>query len=442
MQFSRQKNFFVVLILAAVLTSGASFAFKGDKNFIASEKIKFEIGKNNFLANIVGGLPKNKLKVAPTPPLPPEKLKNPPAIINAVYVTGYSAGNQSYLKYLSNLFNQTQINAVVIDIKGSDGKITYNSGSEEVKKYSLSGDMISDIDYLVRFFHDQNIYVIGRIAVFQDPQYAMVRPELAIYNIEKSSLINPEKSERILWKDNNGLYWLDPASKDVWAYNVSLAKDAFYHGFDEINFDYVRFATDGDMKNMGFPIYDKKIAKAEVIKEFFKYLRTELKGEKISADLFGLTTINTDDMGIGQIIENAFENFDYVCPMVYPSHYANGFIGFRNPAEHPYEVVKYSMDNAKNKERILFENIKNEIIKRSEVKGMPAASLQLLNPLPEMQPLAKIRPWLQDFDMGADYTAEMVKKEISATADSLAKDYAGYMLWNPSNKYTKEAIIK
>ena len=103
---------------------------------------------------------------------------------------------------------------------------------------------------MVKFFHNQNIYVIGRIAVFEDPVYSKARPELAIYNkSETTDLSNP-----VLWQDNNGLSWLDPASKDVWDYDISLAKDAFYNGFDEVNFDYVRFPTDGKTEDMGFPV--------------------------------------------------------------------------------------------------------------------------------------------------------------------------------------------
>jgi len=338
----------------------------------------------------------------PLPPPPPEKLINPPEIIKAVYVTGYSAGSRKYLNYLSNLFETTEINAVVIDIKDYSGLVSYKSGAVDAKRYNLYNWAIKDIDALVRFFHDKNIYVIGRITVFEDPAFSKVRPDLAVYDTEKTTdLASPEPGRRVLWQDNNGLSWLDPASKDVWDYNISLAKDAFYHGFDEMNFDYVRFPSDGKTEVMGFPVWDGKKAKAEIIKEFFKYTRQQLAGEKISVDLFGQTTVNKDDMGIGQVIEDAFESFDYISPMVYPSHYINGFIGFANPAEHPYEIVKYSMDSA-------------------------IARL----------PLAKFRPWLQDFNMGADYTADMVKAEIKATQDALGVEYNGFMLWNPSNIYT------
>lgn len=347
--------------------------------------------------NILGGRqniePENQqdnLAVLPVLP-PPEKLTSPPEIINAIYVTGWSAGSKAYLSYLDNLFQTTQINAVVIDIKDYSGLVSYNSGA------------IADIDGLVRHLHEKNVYIIGRITVFEDPAFAKIHPEFAIFD-ERKTAESPESSRRVLWQDNKGLFWLDPASKDVWDYNISLAKDVFYHGFDEVNFDYVRFPSDGNIKNMGFPVWSQKQTMAQVIESFFKYLRASLPEEKISVDLFGQTTTSTDDMGIGQIIENAFLNFDYVCPMLYPSHYAVGFYGFENPAEHPYEVIKYSLDNA---------------LIRADGYSV------------------KFRPWLQDFDMGADYTTEMVQLEIQAAKDSLGEEFCGYMLWNPSNVYTR-----
>jgi hypothetical protein len=310
---------------------------------------------------------------------------------------------------------------VVIDIKGSDGYVSYGSTLPDVKKYNLTNYAIKDINALIEFFHSQNIYVIGRIAVFEDPVYSRARPEFAIY--DKVLCQTTLHGEPCLWRDNNGLSWLDPASKDVWNYNISLANDAFFnHGFDEINFDYVRFPTDGNTENMGFPVWDGDPpaggSKAEVIKDFFKYLRANLPNEKISVDLFGLTTVNYNDMGIGQVIENAFGNFDYICPMVYPSHYAKGFIGFENPAGHPYEVIKYSMDSA---------------IARLYKLHTPGVCKVCKS---------KIRPWLQDFNMGAIYTSEMVKQEIQATKDSLGDNYSGFMLWNPSNIYTQGAVLK
>lgn len=434
MDFSRWNNFYVVLVLILFLTFGVFVFSESNKNISAfSPQIVFEINKQ-----IIQNNPTEIIKY-------PEKLSNPPKVVKAVYVTGYSASRKEYLNYLSEMFKKTEINAVVVDIKGSDGFVNYSAGTQEVKNNNLSRNLIRDINSLVNFFHDQNIYVIGRIAVFEDPVFAKAHPELALYNIAKTEALNSTgtvSTERVLWQDNNRLAWMDPSSKDVWDYNINLAKDAFLHGFDEINFDYIRFATDGDMQNIGYPFYNGVKPRAEVINEFFKYTRAQLPGEKISADLFGLTTVNEDDMGIGQLITNTFENYDFIAPMVYPSHYADGFIGFANPAEYPYEVIKYSLLKGVAQQEKYLKARTEEISKKEEFYGTPAAESNFEVPVEDLKPIAKFRPWIQDFNMGADYTADMIKQEIKAVEDSLGENYSGFMLWNPSNIYTTDAVLK
>ena len=314
------------------------------------------------------------------------KLSNPPEIIKAIYITALSAGSQQYIKYLDNLLEITEINAVVIDIKDYSGQITI----------SVPGGLIQKL-------HDKGIYVIARMVIFEDPTLAKIRPDLAIYDKLKTT----DPKNPLLWVDNNNLSWIDPASKEAWDYNISIAKDAVNYGFDELNFDYIRFPADGKIEDMGFPFWDKKVSMRLVIKEFFQKLRESLPDVKLSVDLFGYSTVSTDDMGIGQVLEDSFDYFDYISPMVYPSHYKDGFRGYSNPAEYPYEVIKYSMQEA----------IKKQALSK-----------------------VKFRPWLQDFNMGADYTVEMVKAEIKAVTDVLGKDFYGFMLWNASNVYTTGAI--
>jgi hypothetical protein len=207
MEFSRLENFLVVLIMAAALTTGVSFALQN--NFDFASQAAAVSGSQIGLPPATGV--QGTLSQIPTPPPLPQKLSNPPEIIQSVYVTGYSAGNKKYLNYLSNLFKNTEINSAVVDIKGSSGYVSYASGAEEVKKYSLTNYAISDIDALIRFFHDQNIYVIARIAVFEDPVYSKFRPDLAIYDKTKTA----DKTKPVLWRDNHGLSWFDPSSKDV-----------------------------------------------------------------------------------------------------------------------------------------------------------------------------------------------------------------------------------
>ena len=428
MILSNREKILISLLVVLIVSAGIFFGLKAKSYFVA---------KTSAVSVKLAAADLSGIKTADPIYVPPQKLANPPEIVKAIYVTGYSAGTKKYLAYLTDLFKNTEINTVVVDIKGSDGYVTYASGASDVKKYDLTDHAIPDIDALVNFLHSQNIYVIGRIANFEDPVYSKAKPRLAIYNKNKTTdLSNP-----VLWQDNNGLSWLDPASKDVWNYNISLAKDAFYHGFDEVNFDYVRFPSDGKSADMGFPVYDGKKSKSEVIKDFFQYVRTNLPNAKISVDLFGQTTTNIDDMGIGQIIENAFENFDYISPMAYPSHYINGFDGFDNPAEHPYEIVKYAMDTALTRENA-FEAEKQDLsMNNNDILGLADLSQAPIS-TPVMIPLAKFRPWLQDFNMGAEYTADMVDQEIKATQDALGNNYSGFMLWNAGNIYTQSAVLK
>jgi len=353
-----------------------------------------------------------------------KKLQNPPEVISAIYLTSWSAGSDKYVNgYLENIFKNTEINAVVIDIKDYTGYVSYNSQAEKVLKYKTSKNIIVDLSGLIKKLHEKNIYVIARLSVFEDPVLAMARPDLAVYDL---SLPLPLITRERLWKDNNGLHWIDPSSKEAWDYNISIAKDALSRGFDEINFDYIRFPSDGKTENMTFPYWDGVTPRHLVIKNFFERIRQELPDAKLSVDLFGQATINYDDLGIGQIIEDSFEYFDYVCPMVYPSHYAKDFMGFENPALYPYDIVKYSMESAIERQKVYKKllGLTEQVGNGQEIK------------------LAKIRPWLQDFNMGAVYTAEMVKEQITAIKEALEENYAGYLMWNPSNVYKAEALEK
>ncbi len=335
-------------------------------------------------------------------------LKNPPKVIKAIYSTGWSAGSVKKVNYFVDLIKNTELNALVIDIKDYSGTVSYKMDVELIKKYGAVEVKVPKINSLIKKLHDQGIYVIARIAVFQDPILAKARPDLALQSVSKG----------ITWKDRKDLAWMDPASQEVWDYNIAIAKDAAARGFDEINFDYIRFASDGNMADIKYLVWDGKTPKQKVIGSFAKYFREALPGAKISADVFGLVTINYDDLGIGQKLEEILPYFDYVAPMVYPSHYASGFDGYANPALYPYEVVYGSMAEAKKRLNIY-------------------ASATTTSP----DAIPQFRPWLQDFNLGATYDASKVRAQINAV-DAVAGSTTpmGWMLWNPSNIYTKEAL--
>ena len=419
------NNYYLSGILALAVIGVAAGSF-----FVLSKNNVFEINslntvdngeKKNFSPKESPEEPKNK-KIGENNDIEPQKpLINPPAIIKAVYFTAWSAGNSKKIDYLIDLAKKTEINAVVIDIKDYSGYVAYDINNEEVEKYKAKKIMIPKINSLLKKLHDEGIYVIARITVFQDPILAKARPDLAIHSKTKCQMsdVKCQMSLSTLWLDHKKLAWIDPAAREAWTYNIAIAKDAASRGFDELNFDYIRFASDGDLNDMFFPFWDEKIPKNKVIKKFFKYLREELHNVKISADLFGVAVIEKNDLGIGQIIEDSFDYFDYVSPMIYPSHYSAGFFGYKNPSLYPYETVKYSMTSA-------IERLK---IYRG---GTATSSISSSSLYP------KIRPWLQNFDLGADYDAQKVRAQIRASEESGG---FGWLLWNPSNNYTLEALL-
>lgn len=355
---------------------------------------------------------------SPTDIGPQPQLPNPPETVKAIYLTAWSAGSAKKINETIDLIKRTELNGVVVDVKDYSGFVSYAMDIPLVKEDGAMKDIrIKNPNEMIKKFHDAGIYVIARVTVFQDPILAKYKPEWAFV----------DKRTNKTWVDSKGLAWMDPAGKGTRDYVITIAKDAIARGFDEVNFDYVRFASDGTLGNIEYPYWDKKISRAGVIADFFSYLRGQMGSAKISADLFGLATVNHDDLGIGQVIEEAYKYFDFVAPMVYPSHYAPGFIGYQKPAEHPYEVMKYSLEKANARWNLLAHPKSTSTVAIPENK------------------LAKLRPWIQDFNLGATYTAPMVRKEFQAVYDSLLHGtttgaYAGWLVWDPSNTYTVGAL--
>ena len=351
----------------------------------------------------------------------PERLKNPPQTVKALYATIWTAATEKQMDYLIKLATSTEVNAVVIDVKDYTGHVSFETQSSLIKAVGSEEVQLKDLNKLINKLHKENIYVIARITVFQDPILASKRPDLAIKS----------KKTGVNWKDNKGLSWVDPASPEVWNYILTVAKETERYGFDELNFDYVRFPSDGDMKDLAFPFYDGQRPKHEVLRDFFQYLSGNLRpsGIKISVDLFGLATVNHDDLGIGQVLEDAAPYFDFICPMVYPSHYASGFLGYSNPAAYPYEVIKYSLESAKKR---------LEILTATPTPLANATTTSSVLPTPKYEKVAGLRPWLQDFDLGATYDARMVRLEKQAITDLGLS--SGWLLWDPKNVYTPAAL--
>jgi len=324
-----------------------------------------------------------------------------PEPLKALYMTSCVAGTPSWRESLKQLIENTELNAVVIDIKDYTGTISFASQN------TGRGCIVADLKEFVAELHASNIYVIGRISVFQDLSYSQLHPELAVMS----------KSTGGVWKDHKGISFIDVGAKSYWDYIVDISRQAYELGFDELNYDYVRYPSDGNMEDVQYVWMTASSTKAQMLEDFFSYLQEKVKssGAKMSVDLFGMTTTVTTDMGIGQILEKALPYFDYVAPMVYPSHYPPNWNGFSNPAAHPYEVIQIAMTMGKAREEAL--NIS---------QGLATSTP------------SKLRPWLQDFNLGATYGPDKIQAQIKATYDS---GLTSWMLWSAANKYTAEALL-
>ncbi len=353
-----------------------------------------------------------------------------PEPLKGVYMTQCIASRPDLRSDVVKLILDTELNAVVIDIKDYTGIISFHTGNPELDKVSVMGKgcRVDDMEKFLEELHDKNIYVIGRVTVFQDPLYTKLHPSLAVKKMS---------AKESVWKDRKGLSFIDVGAKPFWDYIVAIATSSYAIGFDEINFDYIRFPSDGDMKDIYFPHTGTNTKKA-MLRQFFEYTDQKLSGTGIvtSADLFGMTTINTDDLNIGQILEYALMNFDYVSPMVYPSHYPKKFNGWPDPNKVPYEIVKFSMSEAVARNNFLYQEISTTT--KILADGTSASSTPDFYLMRRIKP-SQLRPWLQDNDYPVHYTKEMVRAQIQATYDA---GLTSWMLWDPTNIYTKEALLE
>lgn len=337
-----------------------------------------------------------------------------PTFVKGIYVSSATAGTKKRFDELVDLVDRTELNAMVIDIKDWRGAIAFVPESEALKPYAAETPELGDLRAFTKPLKEKGIYLIARQFVFQDPWIVEKRPEFAVKRIGGG-----------IWRDRRGTPWIDPASKEAWKYNVAVAREAFAGGFDEVQLDYIRFLSDGDMKAAVYPVYDGTTPKSEVISSFFAYVDAELReksGIPISADLFGLTMWQHDyDLNIGQRLEPALRHFDFVSPMVYPSHYPAGFMGFPNPSTRPYEVIKANMLRG---QKVLDKLHAEDLAART---ANPDGGIRV----------GSVRPWLQDFDLGADYTPDMVRAQMRATEEGGG---SGWLFWNARNVYTESAF--
>jgi hypothetical protein len=365
-----------------------------------------------------------------------------PEAVKAIYMSACVAGTRNFRENLIALIGETEVNAVMIDVKDYSGTISFPPESEAWKPaWQAASCGAIDMADFIKTLHERDIFVIGRVTVFQDPLYAPAHPSEAVLRSDQATV----------WRDHKGLSFVDVASRAYWDHIVELSVDAYNIGFDELNFDYVRYPSDGNMADTYYP---KSMAgsygsdKQANLEAFFKYLNEELdKPERFaayshqgtgrsvatpytSADLFGMTTTNFDDLSIGQVQERAAPYFDFIAPMVYPSHYPPSFLNLGNPNNHPYEVVYHAMKSG----------AKRMQATTTVMKGFLHTQIASSTPIQYSKPAfgpEKLRTWIQDFDYGGDYDAIDVRAQIQASYDA---GVASWMIWAPSNRYTREAL--
>ena len=337
-----------------------------------------------------------------------DREENPPVKVKALYLTGWTVGGANNREHYIELANTTEINSYVVDIKDDDGFVGYESQIPEVRD-SGTWEKKYNADTVLEDFHDNDIYVIGRVVVFKDPLYSVIRPDLAIKTPSGG-----------LWKDKDNVSWLNPYNEEGWEYNVKIAKEAVAKGFDEIQFDYLRFPSDGK-KSQNYSGADLEKEKYEAICDFLAYAKEQIPEVPISADVYGIILESPEDReGIGQYLEYIGKDIDYISPMVYPSHYALGQvvnkIAFPKPDLDPYGVVYNSL--VRGKERIA---------QVSDYKAGVRAYLQDFN-----------APWVGKGNY-QEYGAEQVRQQIQAVYDA---GYEEWIIWDARNKYHEDAFEK
>lgn len=354
--------------------------------------------------------------------------------VRGVYMTSVVANDRGRAatrlrEGILELLDETELNAVVIDVKEVD-----------------DGLVITDeLRGLIQKLHGKDVWVIAREVVFKDSSQEREHPEWYL-----------RRKNGSIWRDNRGGSWLDPASPDVWRYQLLVAEAASDAGFDEIQFDYIRFPSDGNIADIVYPAYDGRLPRYEVLRSFFAYVSGELGAYRpeliLSADLFGYVAIHEADLGIGQRLQDIGESFDYVSLMVYPSHYYSGFEVPADPGRnlpalyYPYRAADASRTAVAHPYDVIYRSLliaEDVLSGRATSSDAVATSTPAASPTEETKRRAKLRPWLQDFDLGVDsnrgirYDAAKVRAQIDAAE---AAGTSGWLLWSAGNVYTREAL--
>ena len=323
-----------------------------------------------------------------------------PTHVRGLYVNAWAAGSTGRMASLLDVVRRTEVNSLVIDIKDASGYVSHPTAVQLALDIGAGEELrIRDLPGLLARLEDEGVYPIARIVVVKDPVLAEARPELSVQDTAGGIFV-----------DSKGLRWLNPYSRAVWDYHVALAREVAEMGFPEIQWDYVRF-PDLSQSDRARAVYPGAgpTSRPDAIRAFLQYSRESLSdlGVSVTADVFGVTTSASRDVGIGQVWESFIDAVDVALPMVYPSHYWAGSFGLDKPNAYPYEVVRQALDDA---------------MRRSAAVDSAGST----------------RPWLQDFTLGEPaYDVPEVRAQIQATYDAGIQEW---ILWNPGSRYTVGAL--
>ncbi len=277
------------------------------------------------------------------------------------------------------------LNLAVLHAKDPKGRLFWSSANATAIKIGASSNTTS-LENAIHILKQKNIWTVAKLDVFQDSLLVSHYPQMGVLNSKTGEL----------WADRKGLHWANPYDRRVWEYTIALCLELIRIGIDEIQFDYVRFPSDGDLSSIEYPIKPEGLSPADCIGEFLSYAKAQIKplDTVISVDLFGLTAWKTEDFGVGQVLEKISPHVDVLCPMLYPSHFPENFLSLKNPGQYPYRIIKSSLEEMK---------------KRTS---------------------KEIRPWIQGFW----YSPEEIDIQLQGASDCGIQSWT---VWNPTGKYSQ-----
>lgn len=346
-------------------------SWRGSKNALLVSKISILLSLYLLISAVVV-----RGRSVPPPVVPTEELR-------AVYLPAAAFTERRIAAFL-HYARQAGINAAVLHVKDPRGRLHWQTDHPLARAIGAvtAGGSVEDA---VRRLKEAGVYTIAKVDIFADSLLAASRPALAV----------PDAATAKPWSGSNGLHWTAPCDREVWSYNIALCRELAGLGFDEIQFDYIRFPSDGDLSRIPYPALTGGRSKVQCISGFLAAARSVLSplGVKLSADLFGLTAWKRQDFGVGQVLEAMAPHVDVLCPMLYPSHFPEGFLGWKNPGAYPEKIVRMSLLRMRERTR------------------------------------KPVRPWIQGFWYNAS--------EISLQLDGVSGGGGGgWAVWNPSGTYS------